>query len=316
VRIQSTRVNCSRSCTFGDGRIRSGIDVVRNKIKMFAQKKLTLPPSRHKIVILDEADSMTAAAQQALRRTMELHSSSTRFALAANQSTKIIEPIQSRCAVLRYTKLSDQQVLSRLLEVCQAEKVRAISCLFGRAAQLSAHARSTAATTEWRPFCSRPRVTCGRPSTICSLPTRATVLSTGTTSSRCVCPSAPRLIFLSLALLHWNLEQVAVPSLRLAQVCDQPHPVLVTTIINACVHSNLREATTAMQELWGSGYSAQDIITTVFRICKVCDMAEFLKMDFMREVGFVHMRIAEGANSFCQLTGLLAKLCRIAREAK
>lgn len=45
-----------------------GIDVVRNKIKMFAQKKVTLPPNRHKIIILDEADSMTAAAQQALRR--------------------------------------------------------------------------------------------------------------------------------------------------------------------------------------------------------------------------------------------------------
>ena len=44
-----------------------GIDVVRNRIKMFAQKKVTLPPGRHKIVILDEADSMTTAAQEALR---------------------------------------------------------------------------------------------------------------------------------------------------------------------------------------------------------------------------------------------------------
>jgi replication factor C subunit 2/4 len=59
-----------------------GIDVVRNKIKMFAQKKVQLPPGRHKIIILDEADSMTAAAQQALRRTMEVYSTTTRFALA------------------------------------------------------------------------------------------------------------------------------------------------------------------------------------------------------------------------------------------
>jgi replication factor C subunit 2/4 len=120
-------------------RVCRGIDVVRNKIKAFAQKKVTLPPGRHKIVILDEADrqatfryhqlvltypSMTAGAQQALRRTMEIFSNTTRFALACNQSNKIIEPIQSRCAILRYTKLSDAQVMKRLLEICEAEKVR------------------------------------------------------------------------------------------------------------------------------------------------------------------------------------------------
>ena len=100
-----------------------GIDVVRNKIKMFAQKKVTLPPGRHKLIILDEADSMTAAAQQALRRTMEIFSNTTRFALACNNSTKIIEPIQSRCAVLRYTRLSDAEVLSRLQDVAAKESV-------------------------------------------------------------------------------------------------------------------------------------------------------------------------------------------------
>lgn len=98
-----------------------GIDVVRNKIKMFAQQKVTLPPGRHKIIILDEADSMTEGAQQALRRTMEIYSNTTRFALACNSSEKIIEPIQSRCAMLRYTKLTDSQVLAKCLEICQAE---------------------------------------------------------------------------------------------------------------------------------------------------------------------------------------------------
>jgi len=101
-----------------------GIDVVRDKIKMFAQQKVTLPPGRHKLVILDEADNMTPQAQQALRRTMELYSSSTRFALACNQSSKIIEPIQSRCAILRFTRLTDTQVLKRLLEVIDMEKIR------------------------------------------------------------------------------------------------------------------------------------------------------------------------------------------------
>lgn len=100
-----------------------GIDVVRNKIKMFAQQKVTLPKGRHKIVILDEADSMTEGAQQALRRTMEIYSSTTRFALACNTSEKIIEPIQSRCAMIRFSKLTDAQVLAKCIFVCQKENL-------------------------------------------------------------------------------------------------------------------------------------------------------------------------------------------------
>merc|ERR1719365_555863 len=100
-----------------------GIDVVRNKIKSFAKRKVQLPPGRHKIIILDEADSMTKSAQQALRRTMELYSSTTRFALACNSSEKIIEPIQSRCAMLRYSKLTDAQILVKVIQVCKAETI-------------------------------------------------------------------------------------------------------------------------------------------------------------------------------------------------
>ncbi|XP_075220387.1 replication factor C subunit RfC4 isoform X2 [Lycorma delicatula] len=100
-----------------------GIDTVRNKIKMFAQQKVTLPSGRHKIVILDEADSMTEGAQQALRRTMEIYSNTTRFALACNNSEKIIEPIQSRCAMLRYNKLTDAQLLSKVMDICQSEQI-------------------------------------------------------------------------------------------------------------------------------------------------------------------------------------------------
>jgi len=66
---------------------------------------------------------MTAGAQQALRRTMEIYSHTTRFALACNMSNKIIEPIQSRCAILRFTKLTDAQVLKRLIEVADMEKL-------------------------------------------------------------------------------------------------------------------------------------------------------------------------------------------------
>ena len=66
---------------------------------------------------------MTSGAQQALRRTMEIYSNTTRFALACNQSTKVIEPIQSRCAIVRFSKLAEKEILSRVLFVCQQEKV-------------------------------------------------------------------------------------------------------------------------------------------------------------------------------------------------
>ena len=87
-----------------------GIDVVRNKIKEFSQLKVKLPNDAHKIVILDEADSLTAAAQQALRMVISDYSDSTRFVFACNDSSKIIEPIQSRCVMLRFARLTDEAV--------------------------------------------------------------------------------------------------------------------------------------------------------------------------------------------------------------
>lgn len=66
---------------------------------------------------------MTDGAQQALRRIMEIYSNTTRFALACNYSEKVIEPIQSRCAILRYSKLTDEQVLARIVTIAKQENV-------------------------------------------------------------------------------------------------------------------------------------------------------------------------------------------------
>ena len=103
---------------------------MRQAIKDFAQKKVNLPQGLHKIIILDEADSLTEGAQQALRMIISDYADSTRFVLSCNDSTKIIDAIQSRCAILRFSKLSDKQVkrncfqvLKRLLEVIEKEKV-------------------------------------------------------------------------------------------------------------------------------------------------------------------------------------------------
>ncbi len=95
-----------------------GIDVVRETIKTFARIR-SIGEIPFKIMILDEADNMTSAAQQALRRTMERFTETCRFILIANYSGKIIEPIQSRCAPFRFTYLRREdhdEYLSRIIE--------------------------------------------------------------------------------------------------------------------------------------------------------------------------------------------------------
>ncbi|MEM4005922.1 MAG: replication factor C small subunit, partial [Desulfurococcaceae archaeon] len=99
------------------------IEVIRTKVKEFARSKV-VGEVPFKIVLLDEADNMTSDAQQALRRLMELYSANTRFILTANYPSKIIEPIQSRCAVFRFTALKKEDVVSRLMYICENEKVK------------------------------------------------------------------------------------------------------------------------------------------------------------------------------------------------
>ena len=97
-----------------------GIDVVRDRIKGFARSSFG---GDFRIVFLDEADSLTDDAQAALRRTMEQFSDNTRFILSCNYSSKIIDPIQSRCAVFRFSPLSDEAVGGMVREIASAEGI-------------------------------------------------------------------------------------------------------------------------------------------------------------------------------------------------
>ncbi len=99
-----------------------GINIIREKVKEFARSK-TPPDIPFKIVLLDEADNMTADAQQALRRLMELYSATTRFILIANYPSKIIDPIQSRCAFFRFQPLKKEDVVARLKYIAENEGV-------------------------------------------------------------------------------------------------------------------------------------------------------------------------------------------------
>ncbi len=244
-----------------------GIDTVRTKIKMFAQTKVTLPPGRHKIVILDEADAMTSGAQQALRRTMEVFSHTTRFALACNASDKVIEPIQSRCAILRFSRLPDADVLARCVAVAHAENV----------------------------------------------PT----LPGGLEAVVFTADGDMRQALNALQATHSGFGLVDQDNVF--KVCDQPHPLAVSAALKACARGELDAAHATLTELHAKGYSCMDVIGTLFRVAKGAEESEVpeaLKLAFIREIGFAHMRAGDGLNSALQLAGLAAKLVRVANAMR
>jgi replication factor C small subunit len=99
-----------------------GIDIVRNKIKDFA-RTMSLGNIPFKIIFLDEADALTSDAQSALRRTMEKYTKTCRFVLSCNYSSKILEPIQSRCALFRFSRIPEEVIEKQLEKIAGIEGV-------------------------------------------------------------------------------------------------------------------------------------------------------------------------------------------------
>lgn len=110
-----------------------GIDVVRQKVKDFARTK-AIQSIPFKVIFLDEADALTREAQQALRRTMENFTGTCRFILSCNYSSKIIDPIQSRCSVFRFKLLEKKDIEKRIKTIAEKEKLviddKAIEALY------------------------------------------------------------------------------------------------------------------------------------------------------------------------------------------
>lgn len=99
-----------------------GINVIREKVKNFARTK-SLGNVSFKVIFLDEADALTPEAQQALRRTMENYSNTCRFILSCNYSSKIIDPIQSRCAIFRFKLLEKKDVERVIQRIAEKEEL-------------------------------------------------------------------------------------------------------------------------------------------------------------------------------------------------
>lgn len=160
---------------------------------------------------------------------MEIYSKTTRFALACNNSEKIIEPIQSRCAVLRYSRLTDAQVLSRVLDVCSSEKVDYAedgleAILFtaqGDMRQALNNLQGEFATANW---------------------IRHVTLFQATHSG--------------LGIV--NSENVF-------KVCDEPHPLMLSKMLDHCIEGQIDEAVAIVTKLFNFGYASEDIIQNIFK---------------------------------------------------
>ncbi|MBD3203299.1 replication factor C small subunit [Candidatus Woesearchaeota archaeon] len=100
-----------------------GIDVVRIKVKNFARTK-SISNMPFKIIFLDESDALTKEAQQALRRTMEKYTRTCRFILSCNFSSKILDPIQSRCAVFKFKPLKKEDIYDLIEKIAKNENIK------------------------------------------------------------------------------------------------------------------------------------------------------------------------------------------------
>ncbi|MBA2864484.1 replication factor C small subunit [Methanococcus maripaludis] len=99
-----------------------GIDVIRTKVKDFARTK-PIGDAPFKVIFLDESDALTSDAQNALRRTMEKYSDICRFILSCNYPSKIIPPIQSRCAIFRFSPLKTEDLVENLKDISKKENL-------------------------------------------------------------------------------------------------------------------------------------------------------------------------------------------------
>ena len=101
------------------------------------------------------------------------------------------------------------------------------------------------------------------------------------------------------------------------KVVDSPHPVKVQAMLKACWDTKVDAAMEALEELWGLGYSSHDIVSTMFRVTKTMPgLNEQARLEFIREIGFCHMRVLEGVQTLLQLGGCVAKLCKFNMKAE
>ena len=114
-----------------------GINIIRSQIKYFSKIKNLTVPNKPKIIILDEADSLTYDAQFALRRVMEKYTNNVRFCLICNYLNKLIPAIHSRCTLFKFSTIQYDAIYSKIIEICKKEKIKLPQKVIDNSIQMS-----------------------------------------------------------------------------------------------------------------------------------------------------------------------------------
>ncbi|KAI6689427.1 hypothetical protein NL676_026255 [Syzygium grande] len=265
-----------------------GINVVRTKIKDFAavavgsgQRQGGYPCPPYKIIILDEADSMTEDAQNALRRTMETYSKVTRFFFICNYISRIIEPLASRCAKFRFKPLSEDIMGSRILHICKEEGLN-----------LDAEALSTLSTISQGDL--RRAIT--------YLQGAARLFGSSITSegsNKCFWES---LVHDSYILIHQVIPQEVVGAL-----------------LAACKSGNFDLANKEVNNAIAEGYPVSQMLSQLFEVVvEADDISDEQKARICKRLGEADKCLVDGADEYLQLldvaSNTMRALCNMPQE--
>lgn len=248
-----------------------GLDVINNTIIHFCKKKLETNERMalhdktetdnersilHKIIILDEADNITTKAQNVLANLMETYINTTRFVFTCNDSSKIIESIQSRCMILRYARINNEQMKKKLIEICDIENVEYTN--EGLDAVI---------------FSSQGDI---------------------------------RQAINNLEVIHYGYGKI-IPE-NVFKICDQPQPILITNIINACLVGDMLTAVNHAIDLKNKGYCINDMILGMMSLLKEMNLKDDTRIKYIQFVSESYMDINDCVDSDLQLWNCLAKM--------
>lgn len=242
------------------------------------------------------------------RLPQELYSKTTRFALACNVSSKIIEPIQSRCAIIRFTRLDDRDVVRRVRDVLLAENILQYDASGIEAIVFTAQGDMRQALNNLQStYAGTGNVTAENVFRVVDQPHPMTVqailracdqgmLEEALVHLQAMWEQVRALDAVSLQLLLAVAVAVRSRALlhRCSDACFLAHPLSPPPpflLVLLCSHLHFPQ-----------GYAAVDIVGTLFRVCKTAEISDPKKLVFIREIGMAHLRISDGCNSLLQLT--------------